>query len=232
MSVQVRRSDSRGREDLAGRSTRHSFSFGAEYDPDNVSFGPLVCHNDDLLQPAVGYPEHPHSDTEIVTWVLSGVLVHTDSLGHRSLLTPGTVQVQSTGSGIVHSEVADPASGPTRFVQSWLRPDEWDLSPVRHLTRVEPPTLRDVWLTLVGGPDGLPVASRGARFAVSRPAAGWRTTLPDAGRVHLFVASGRVRVGEGVGAVELGPGDAVRVLDDPQTPLLALTDSELLAWSF
>ena len=53
--------------------TRHSFSFGEHYDPDNVGFGTLVALNDETRPGGAGYPEHPHRDTEIVTWVLSGV---------------------------------------------------------------------------------------------------------------------------------------------------------------
>ena len=75
-----------------GIVTRHVFSAGAHYDPANLGFGPLVCHNDDLLQPGGGYPDHPHQDLEIVTWVLSGVLLHTDSTGptrrYRTLRVP------------------------------------------------------------------------------------------------------------------------------------------------
>src|SRR4028119_142963 len=101
-----------------GRLTRHSLSFGAHYDPGNVAFGALVAHNDDRLEPGSGYPDHPHVDVEIVTWVLEGVLAHRDSLGGAADLGPGTVQVQSAGSGVRHSEIADPGAGPTRFVQA------------------------------------------------------------------------------------------------------------------
>ena len=64
-----------------GRRTQHGFSFGAHYDPDWLSFGPIVCHDDHLLGAGKGFDEHPHSDLEIVTFVVSGSLRHTDSLG-------------------------------------------------------------------------------------------------------------------------------------------------------
>ena len=92
------------------------------YDPDNVGFGSLVCHDDHLLGPGVGFDEHPHRDLEIVTWVLSGALQHSDSSGHTGVVRPGEVQVLSAGSGVTHSEIAGP-DGPTRFVQAWLTPD-------------------------------------------------------------------------------------------------------------
>ena len=63
--------------------SRHSFSFGPYYDPGNLGFGVLIVHNEDTILPGGGYPMHPHRDTEIVTWVLSGTLEHRDSGGGR-----------------------------------------------------------------------------------------------------------------------------------------------------
>lgn len=228
MSHQLRTADGRTVESAPGRTTRHSFSFGAHYDPDNVSFGPLVCHNDDHLDPGAGYPDHAHSDVEIVTWVLDGSLVHTDSLGFSTALTPGTVQVQSAGSGIVHSEVADPASGPTRFLQTWLRPDAWDLTPGRHLTTLE---IGDDWTEAVGG-NGLPLASQGTSLWIAQPALAWRSTLPETGGAHLFVASGEVWVETSSGPVELSPGDALRLVDEPGAAIRTLGAAEVLVWAF
>ena len=49
----------------------------------NVGFESLVAHNDELLPPGTGYADHPHTDLEIVTWVLSGALRHTSTVGLR-----------------------------------------------------------------------------------------------------------------------------------------------------
>ena len=61
-----------------GRQTRHSFSFGSSYDPERISFGPLVALNDDLLGGRAGYDPHEHADVVLVTWVVSGALRHED----------------------------------------------------------------------------------------------------------------------------------------------------------
>ena len=79
-------------------TTRHSFSFGEHYDPDNVAFGPVLVNNDDYVRSGAGYADHPHADAEIVTWVLSGSLVHADSTGHRGIVYPGLAQRMSAGS--------------------------------------------------------------------------------------------------------------------------------------
>ena len=85
----------------------------------------------DLVRVGAGYPDHPHRDAEIITWVLSGSLVHEDSRGNSGLIYPGLVQRMSAGSGIVHAERNDayridptlPAE-PVHFIQMWIRPDE------------------------------------------------------------------------------------------------------------
>lgn len=227
----------------ADRVTRHSFSFGPHYDPANLGFGPLVCHNDDLLQPGGGYADHPHRDLEIVTWVLSGVLLHTDSTGHTSPIGPGTVQAMSAGSGIRHAEVADPASGPTRFVQAWVRPDAPGGVPVHHELAVD---LEESGLVPVAGAGGLPIRTAGASLRVARLAPGEGVALPDAPRVHVFAATGAVEldVGLGVGlgdgprrpagpdGVRLSEGDAVRLTDEPGRVVTAIDHTDLLVWSF
>lgn len=66
--------------------THHSFSFGEHYDPGNISFGRLLVNNDHVVRAGAGYADHPHQDAEIVTWVLSGSLVHEDSQDRKSVV--------------------------------------------------------------------------------------------------------------------------------------------------
>lgn len=209
----------------AGRETRHSFSFGPHYDPANLGFGPLVCHNDDLLEPGSGYPDHPHSELEIVTWVLEGALVHTDSTGTSHVVEAGRAQVLSAGSGIRHSEVADPGSGRCRFVQAWLAPSASGTTPSYALGEAPPPASGLV--EVVGG-DGLPLGTSGARLLVARLAPGASVTLPDDPRQHVFAATGAVSV-EGLA---LEAGDAVRITDEPGHLVRASAETDLLVWSF
>ncbi len=165
MSVALYAGSQRSSSTADGRVTRHSFSFGPHYDPANLGFGPLVCHNDDVLDPRSGYPDHPHSELEIVTWVLEGALVHTDSTGERHVVEAGRAQVLSAGTGIRHSEVADPGSGRCRFVQAWLTPTAAGGEPSYVLGEAPPP---GSGLVDVAGGDGLPLGTRGARLLVAR----------------------------------------------------------------
>jgi redox-sensitive bicupin YhaK (pirin superfamily) len=228
--LEVRRAANRFVTEVPGRTTRHSFSFDRHYDPANVGFGYLLCHNDDHLEPGHGYPPHPHRDVEILTWVVEGALRHEDSLGRGGVVPPGRLQHTSAGTGIVHSEVNDSPGRPLRFVQVWLRPDEPGGPPSYSLREPAP---SEGWVTLASGlqryADGaaIPLRSRHSALHVARLEDGSSVVLPDARWLHLFVVGGEVEV-EDVGV--LGAGDALRVTGGGEVPLAAPRRAELLLW--
>jgi redox-sensitive bicupin YhaK (pirin superfamily) len=223
VSVEIRRGTDRYLTRGEGHFTRHSFAFGEHYDPDNVAFGPLVCHDDHRLGAGVGFDDHQHRDLEIVTWVLSGSLRHTDSSGHSAQVRPGSVQVLSAGSGVTHAEVAGP-EGPARFVQAWLTPAETDTRPSYDVRPVE---LRPGDLTVVAT---VATAAGDATFRVARLGAGDTVTLPDEPLQHVFVAGGAL-VRSSL-AEPLADGDAFRITDHPGLSVTAAVPTELLVWTF
>jgi redox-sensitive bicupin YhaK (pirin superfamily) len=206
-----------------GRTTWHSFSFGTHYDPANVGFASLVAHNDEVLPPGTGYADHPHADLEIVTWVLTGALRHTSTVGSQ-VLGPGEVQRLSAGSGVVHSEVAD---GPeqTRFLQTWVRPDEPGTEPDYRNAEIDAAA---GWVTVAGEGGVVPLGSAGTTLHVADLQAGQRLDLPETPRAHVFVATGRVMLGERL----LETDDAARLHDEGGRPVTAETRSHVLVWGF
>jgi redox-sensitive bicupin YhaK (pirin superfamily) len=226
--IQVRRGGDRFATSAEGLVSRHSFSFGTHYDPGNVGFASLVAHNDDLVAPGHGYDTHPHSDLEIVTWVLEGSLVHEDSHGHGGVLTPGVVQRLSAGRGVLHSERNDAGDGPARFVQMWLRPDEPGVDP--SFDRAPAPGSSGL-VTLASGIRGLDAAVgvgvAGAALHLARLDAGATVELPDAERLHVFTARGTVDL-EGAG--RLAEGDTARLSAGGGPRLTASEAAEVLVW--
>lgn len=223
--IEYRPAQDRFRTEAEGRTTWHSFSFGAHYDPGNIGFGSLVAHNDERLPPGTGYGDHPHTDLEIVTWVLSGALRHTSSVG-SAVIGPGQVQRLSAGAGVVHSEVADGAET-TRFLQAWVRPDASGLVPGYVSAEV---AFTDGWTRVADG-DGqgvVPVSARGASLNVAELGTRQRLPLLDAPLLHVFVARGRVLLGERT----LAPGDEARLLDEGGREVVAEEDTQLVVWAF
>lgn len=69
---------------------------------------------------------HPHTGLHTVTWLLSGELVHRDSLGSEQPIRPGQLNLMSAGNGISHAEEG-PADyvGTAHGLQLWVaQPEE------------------------------------------------------------------------------------------------------------
>ena len=221
-----------------GIESRHSFSFGEHYDPDNVGFARLLVDNDERVAVGAGFGDHPHRDAEIVTWVLSGSLVHEDSTGRRGVVHPGLAQRLTAGSGVVHAERNDRyAVDPTRpaesvhFVQMWLRPDEPGTVPSYEQRELDLAGLGQGWLPVASGSHADAVISLGTRDStlwVTELAPGVTRTLPTAPYVHLHVTRGALEL-EGAGVVTVG--DSVRVSGQDGLRVTGTADAQLLVWA-
>jgi len=67
-----------------------------------------------------GFPWHPHRGIETITYVLSGTVDHSDSLGNQGTLGAGDVQWMTAGSGILHQEMPHGnTSGQMHGFQLW-----------------------------------------------------------------------------------------------------------------
>lgn len=100
-----------------GVESRHCFSAGGHYDPDNVAWGPLVGVDEHLVAPGAGFDWHAHRGVDIVSWVGAGVLRHEDDRGGERLVRPGEVFTQSAADGIRHRETNASDSAALRLVQ-------------------------------------------------------------------------------------------------------------------
>ena len=86
-------------------SSHFLFSFADYFDRDNMHFGPLRVFNDDNMAPQSGFPQHPHSEMEIVTLVLDGEITHRDTMGNETSIKAGEVQRMTAGTGLAHAEI-------------------------------------------------------------------------------------------------------------------------------
>ncbi len=240
-AVDIRHAEARPHTQLSWLDSHHSFSFGHHYDPRNTHHGVLLVNNDDRVQPGTGFETHPHRDMEIVTWALSGSLVHQDSTGHSGVIYPGLAQRMSAGTGILHSEKNDSwrlsgdaeHSAPVHFVQMWVLPDEGGLTPGYEQLEIGHELLSGALVPVASGMpqhDGAAAIRIGNKYAAlyaARLAPGQRIELPEAPFLHLFVPRGAVTL-EGAG--ELRAGDAVRFTATGGQAVTATDPAEVLVW--
>ncbi|MDH2389312.1 pirin family protein [Streptomyces sp. HNM0663] len=214
--ISVRRAGERyrGGDADAGIESWHAFSFGSFYDPDNLRFDAILACNEERLAPGAGFDEHPHSHTEIVTWVVEGELTHRDSAGHATVVGPGDVQRLSSAGGVRHIERNDGAD-PLVFVQMWLAPRDPGGEPSYEIVR--------------GIADSTPYAlpQAGALLHIRRLAPGERTAVPGANAAYVHMVRGAALLED----EELGPGDSARISGEDGLELQAgAAAAEVLLW--
>ena len=123
LQILKRPAEERGFANHGWLQARFTFSFADYYDESHMGFHSLRVMNNDTIAPGGGFPDHPHSEMEIFTYIIEGELSHRDSMGNEATLTPGKLQYMSAASGIRHSEFNPSTNNQTTLYQIWLEPN-------------------------------------------------------------------------------------------------------------
>ena len=125
---EIHKLDSLGKAVYGWLKPRYHFSFANYYNPSKLGLGSLRVLNDDLIYPGKGFDTHPHKDMEIVTYIINGEITHKDSIGNARVLSRGSMQYMSAGTGVTHSEYNN-GKDILRVIQIWIHPTQKDLIP-------------------------------------------------------------------------------------------------------
>jgi redox-sensitive bicupin YhaK (pirin superfamily) len=226
--IEIRTSAQRGHAQFGWLDSRHSFSFGQYYDPQQLGFSDLIVINEDRVSPGRGFDTHGHRDMEIFSYVLEGALEHRDSMGTGSVIRPGDVQMMSAGTGVRHSEFNGSREEPVHFLQIWIVPDRRGVAPryqERHFSAAD----KRGRLRLIISPDGagqsLSVYQDARVYAGLFDGAERQDfVLPENRHAYVHVARGKLEVN----GKPLVAGDGMRLRDVREVTFAKGQEAEVL----
>ncbi|QIQ85722.1 pirin family protein [Erythrobacter sp.] len=231
--IELRPFESLGAANHGWLDAHHHFSFAGYHDPARVHWGALRVWNDDTIAPGTGFPTHPHSDMEIITYVRKGAITHRDSMGNEGRTEAGDVQVMSAGTGVRHSEYNLEDTETTLF-QIWIIPDSRGGAPGWGARKFPKGERSGAFVPLASGMDGdgdkaqgaLPIRADARVLGASVKAGEAVTYRPRSADRHLYLvpASGRVRVDQ----VEAKARDGIAITAMDEVTVTALEDAELV----
>ncbi|MBB4082686.1 pirin family protein [Brevundimonas lenta] len=225
--IDVRRFGTLGGANHGWLNAKHHFSFANYYDPSRMGWGRLRVWNDDEIAARSGFPPHPHSDMEIITYVRTGAITHEDSMGNKGRTGAGDVQVMSAGTGVRHSEFNLEDETTTLF-QIWIETDKpgskpgWGAKPF-------PKSDRSGKFAVLASGDAADEAltiNADAKVLGATLNAGETITysLAENRRAYLVPAVGEVEVN----GVTLNARDGAAIADEGELVITAKADAELV----
>lgn len=226
----LRSYDSLGKADFGWLKARYSFSFANYFDRNWMGFGPLRVINNDRIAGGGGFAPHDHDNMEIITYVIDGRLAHGDSIGNKSVIEAGNIQLMSAGAGITHSEYNADAEKPVHLLQIWLKPNVRDEAPSYQERRLAEVKTRNELVPLVtpDGRDGTLRIKQDATLSLGRFDAGATLTLPktDAQDIWVQVVQGEGRAGD----TPLAEGDGLALRYEEEVSITFSKPTELLVF--
>jgi redox-sensitive bicupin YhaK (pirin superfamily) len=128
MKSQVFSKSERAIKNIGWLKSHFYFSFTEYYNPLKSAFGTLVAFNDDFVEAGKGFGIHPHANMEIVSVLLKGRMNHIDTLGYKTTIEEGGVQIMSAGTGLRHEEY-NIGEDEVNFLQIWIEPKLQNIAP-------------------------------------------------------------------------------------------------------
>ena len=226
--IERRPFDGLGHADHGWLKARHHFSFASYYDPARMGWGAIRVWNDDEIAARSGFPPHPHSDMEIITYVREGAITHQDSMGNKGRTGAGDVQVMSAGTGVRHAEYNLEDEATTLF-QIWVATDRPGAQPGWGAKKFPKEERDGGFVVLASGfpedEDALRI-NAAARVMGATLKAGQRAelALDPARHVYLVAVNGPVEVN----GVRAEARDGVAVTGEERIGIVALADTEIV----
>lgn len=112
-------------------------------------FGGLGTIDHAKLQPGLVVRMHEHRNDEIISYMRTGQMKHTDSAGHSEVLSSGRLMVMNAGRGFSHEE-AVVGGERIEMLQIFVRPETADLEPTVQFVELTEAERNGQWRVLTG----------------------------------------------------------------------------------
>ena len=228
MKSQIFRKDERGIKDIGWLKSNFTFSFSEYQNPLRSAFGTLVAFNDDFVEAGKGFGIHPHANMEIISILLKGKMNHIDTLGYKTTIEEGGVQIMSAGNGLRHEEY-NIGEEEVNFLQVWIEPKLQNITP-RYQQRSFPiGQRRNQVKTIISNDEGAAHCwiNQNAKLSLGSFDTAQEVTYqfqPANKCLFIFLIAGRIRVD----GTDLHPREAIGVWETDHVPIHCEEHSEFL----
>ena len=198
--------------------------------PDRRNFGVLIVFDNGFIMPGgKGFGMHPHDNMEIVSVLIHGAMVHSDTAGHNGINVENAIQLISAGTGVQHSEYNYSETEEIDNLQIWFLPKIKNLKP-RYQTMVSEPADRDGKLQLLLSP-----TAENNSLEINQDVWMWRGSFKagenisyqkklSGNGIYLYVINGNAIVENH----ELSYRDGLGIMDKESTDILIKEDTDIL----
>lgn len=223
--IYLRKAEDRGHANHGWLESWHTFSFANYYDAEFMGFSALRVINEDIIDAGQGFGTHPHKDMEILTYVLSGVVEHQDSMGNKEQIPAGEFQIMSAGTGVRHSEYNGSQQDPLHLYQIWIIPEKTGIEPRYEQRRFDDVQGRQLVLSPDARDGSLKVYQDMtlSRWALKKDEQS-AIEVDAARRIWIQVVKGDVQVN----GQKASTSDALAIWDESSLTIQADSDAEIL----
>ena len=155
------------------------------------------------ITPGTLIPMHPHQDDEILTYLRSGQVKHTDSEGLTDIISNQKLMMMNAGERYYHQEQVLEDGGVLEGLQIFIRPEMGGLKPQVQFYELQDAYSTNQWRKLAGKDEGYPLLIRSSTWLMDmRLEKEKQSELPPAPADYttflFYVFSGKVQVNENI----------------------------------
>ena len=226
--IQIIKYKDLGGADHGWLKAKHHFSFASYFNPKRMGFGTIRVINDDIIQAKKGFDPHKHNDMEIITYVRTGAITHTDDQGNKGRTETGDIQVMSAGTGVSHSEF-NLEDKETNIYQIWIIPNKPGVKPRWEAKKFPKKPVKDKLNPLVSGfgknyIDGTIGIYQDAYIYGGRINKDFKINYKIKHQAYLLCSYGNITLNGKI----LEKGDAAEILNIKEFVIKANDDTEVL----